>query len=107
MARMVPADKTTMSSTGSLYEFLFIVFFVEFDVNYDIYIYIYIYIYLHKILSTKLPSYIYEQIPLITITPIVILVAIELYIVEQIYFETLFYLSVLTNGINWILISEI
>ena len=44
MARMVPADKTTMSSTGSLYEFLFIVFFVEFDVNYDIYIYIYIYI---------------------------------------------------------------
>ena len=27
MARIVPADKTTMSSTGSLYEFLFIVFF--------------------------------------------------------------------------------
>ena len=38
---------------------------------------------------------------------IVILLVTKLYIVEQIYFETLFYISVLTNGLNWILISDL
>ena len=36
MARMVPADKTTTPSTGSLLRvFIYCFFFVEFDVNYD------------------------------------------------------------------------
>ena len=41
MTKMVPADKTTMSSTGSLLRvFIFLSRIVEFDVN-DIYIFLY------------------------------------------------------------------
>ena len=41
---MVPADKTTMSSTGSLLRLFIYFFFLSRIVEFDVYIYIYIYI---------------------------------------------------------------
>ena len=53
MIKMVPADKTAMSSPVSLLRVFFFVFLSridEIDVNYiHIYIYIYIYIYVYKL----------------------------------------------------------